>query len=166
MVIIKLNNIITSISVLSNNSSKTKTCRKITAEFSKTMKTIFFNSKTHLTCYTNMRLKTALITFVGKTHEKIQFCISYKNKLWNINRSTLFMRDNMQHLNLETKNKKTYLGATKLKTYEDRTWEEFQSSLKFHNVPKICALSIRLYVLVQENNQVSLKKKLLILLSF
>ena len=137
-----LNNIITSISVLSKHSSKTKLCREITAKFSKTVKTIFFNSKTHSKCYTNMRLKTALITFVGKTREKIQFCISYKNMQWNINRSTSFMRDKMQHLNLETKNKKMYLGASKFKTNEDRTWEEFQSSLQFHNVPKMCALSI------------------------
>ena len=52
------------------------------------------------------------------------------------------MRDNMQHLNLETKNKKAYLGVVKFKTNEDRTWEEFQSSLQFHNVRKMCGLSI------------------------
>ena len=74
--------------------------------------------------------------------EKIQFCISYKNMQQNINGFTSFMRDNMQHLNLETKNKKAYLGAAKFKTNEDRTWEDFQSSLKFHNVPKMCGLSI------------------------
>ena len=45
----------------------------------------------------------------------------------SINRSTSFMRDTMQHLNLETKNKKAYLGAAKFKTNEDRTWEDFQS---------------------------------------
>ena len=60
----------------------------------------------------------------------------------SINGSTSFVRDNMQHLNLETKNKKVYLGATKFKTNEDRTWEDFQSSLQFHNVPKMCGLSI------------------------
>ena len=71
-----LNNIITSISVLSNISSKTKICRKITVEFSKTMKIVFFDSKTHLTHYTNIRLKTALILIVGKTHGKYNF-VSY-----------------------------------------------------------------------------------------
>ena len=48
----------------------------------------------------------------------------------------------MQHLNLEIKNKKVYLGAAKFKKNEDRTWEDFQSSLQFHNVPKMCGLSI------------------------
>ena len=60
----------------------------------------------------------------------------------SINRSTSFMRDTMQHLNLETKNKKAYLGAAKFKTNEDRTWEDFQSSLQSRNVPKIYGLSI------------------------
>ena len=137
-----LNNIITSILVLSNNSSKTKLCRKITTKFSKNMKTIFIDSKTHLTCYTNMRLKTALIPFVGNTHGKIQFCISYKNMQRNINGSTSFMWDNMQHLNLETKNKKAYLCAAKFKTDDDWTWKDFQSSLQSHNVPEMCGLSI------------------------
>ena len=55
--------------------------------------------------------ETAIIykIYVGKTHGKIQFCISYKNTQQNINKSTSFQRDNMQHLNLETKNKKAYL---------------------------------------------------------
>ena len=83
-----LNNVIISILVLSNNSSKT---RKITAKFSKTMKVVFFDSKTHSIRYTNMRMKTALIPIVGKTHGKIQFCILYKNTQWNINGSTSFM---------------------------------------------------------------------------
>ena len=60
----------------------------------------------------------------------------------NINESTSFMRDNMQHLNLETKNKKAYLGTAKFKTIEDQTWEDFQSLLQFHKVPKMCGLSI------------------------
>ena len=34
---------------------------------------------------------------------KIQFCISYKNTQWNINRSTSFMWDSMQHLNFRNK---------------------------------------------------------------
>ena len=80
-----LNNVITSISVLSNNSSKT---RKIIAKFSKTMKVVFFDSKTHSIRYTNVRMKTALIPIVGKTHGKIWFCILYKNTQWNINGST------------------------------------------------------------------------------
>ena len=83
-----LNNVIISILVLSNNSSKT---RKITAKFSKTMKVVFFDSKTHSIRYTNMRMKTALIPIVGKTHGKIWFCILYKNTQWNINGSTSFM---------------------------------------------------------------------------
>ena len=82
-----LNNVIISILVLSNNSSKT---RKITAKFSKTMKVVFFDSKTHSIRYTNMRMKTALIPIVGKTHGKIWFCILYKNTQWNINGSTSF----------------------------------------------------------------------------
>ena len=71
-----LNNIIKSILVLSNNSSKTKICGKISTKFSKMMKTVFFDSKTHLTHYTNIRLKTALILIVGKTHGKYNF-VSY-----------------------------------------------------------------------------------------
>ena len=78
-----LNNIITSILVLLNNSSKTKLCGKITTEFSKTMKTVFFDSKTHLTCYTNMRLKTALIPFVGKTYGKYSFVSHTKTRSGN-----------------------------------------------------------------------------------
>ena len=71
-----LNNTITSISILSNNSSKTKICKKKKKNYYrifKIMKTIFFDSETHLTCYTNMRLKTTLIPFVGKTHGKYCF---------------------------------------------------------------------------------------------
>ena len=34
----------------------------------------FFNSKTHKTCYTDSKLKTALIPFVGKIH----VCFVYK----------------------------------------------------------------------------------------
>ena len=98
-----LNNVITSISVLSNNSSKTKICKKITAKFSKTMKVVFFDSKTHSTRYTNMRMKIALIPIVGKTHGKIQFCILYKNTQQNINGTTSFMWDNMQHLSFKNK---------------------------------------------------------------
>ena len=72
---------------------------------------------------------------------KTQFCISYKKMQQNTNWSTSLTRDNMQHLNLETKNKKAYL-TTKFKTIEDQTWEDFQSLLQFHNVPKMCGLSI------------------------
>ena len=68
-----LNNVIISILVLSNNSSKT---RKITAKFSKTMKVVFFDSKTHSIRYTNMRMKTALIPIVEKHMEKYNF-VSY-----------------------------------------------------------------------------------------
>ena len=68
-----LNNIIISISISSNNSSKTKLCRKITAKFPKTVKTVLFDSKTHSTRYTSMRLKIALIPFVVKTHGKYSF---------------------------------------------------------------------------------------------
>ena len=37
------------------------------------MKTVFFDSKTHLTHFANMRLKTALIPIVGKAHGKYSF---------------------------------------------------------------------------------------------
>ena len=60
----------------------------------------------------------------------------------SINGSTSFMRDNMQNLNFKTKNKEVYLGVAKFKTKKDRTWEDFQSSLQFHNVPKMCGLLI------------------------
>ena len=43
---------------------------------------------------------------------------------------------------LETKNERAYLDAVKFKTNEDWTWDAFQSSLQFHNVPKMCGLSI------------------------
>ena len=89
-----LNNIITSISVLSDNNFKTKLCRKITTEFSKTMKTVFFDSKTHSTCYTNIRLKTALIPLLGKHMEKTVLYLIQKHAA-EINRSTSFMWDNM-----------------------------------------------------------------------
>ena len=75
-----LNNIITSISVSSNNKSKTKVCRKSTIEFPKTMKIVLFDSKTHSTRYTNMRLKTALIPFVVKTHGKYNFVSHTKSR--------------------------------------------------------------------------------------
>ena len=74
-----LNNIITSISVLSNNSSKTKICRKITVEFSKTMKTVFFDSKTHLTRYTNMRMKTVLYQLLENTWKNVVLYLIQKH---------------------------------------------------------------------------------------
>ena len=39
----------------------------------KTIKIVFFDSKTHSTRYANMRLKAALIPIVGKTHGKKAF---------------------------------------------------------------------------------------------
>ena len=47
------------------------------------MKPVFFDSETHLTCYANMRLKTALIPFVGKTHGKYSF-VSHSKTLSGI----------------------------------------------------------------------------------
>ena len=57
----------------------------------KITKTTFFDSKTLSTCYVNMRLKTAPIPMVGKTHGKYSFFISYINTQRNINGSTSFM---------------------------------------------------------------------------
>ena len=54
------------------------------------MKTVFFDSKTHSTCYANMRLKTTLIPIVGKTHGKYSFVPHTKTQR-NIHVSTSFM---------------------------------------------------------------------------
>ena len=55
------------------------------------MKIVFFDSKTHSTCYANMRSKIALISFVGKTHGKYNFVSHTKNTQQNINGPTSFM---------------------------------------------------------------------------
>ena len=60
---------------------------------------------------------------------------------------------------LQTKNKKAYLDAAKFKTNEDCTWEDFQSSLQFQNVPKMCGLSINSICICSRKSQNFLKKK-------
>ena len=71
-----LNNVIISILVLSNNSSKT---RKITAKFSKTMKVVFFDSKTHSIRYTNMRMKTVLYQLLENTWKNVVLYLIQKH---------------------------------------------------------------------------------------
>ena len=56
----------------------------------KNNETVFFDFKTHSTCYTNMRLKTALIPLLGKHMEKTVLYLIQKHAA-KINRSTSFM---------------------------------------------------------------------------
>ena len=110
-----LNNIITSISVSSDNNSKTKLCRKITTEFSKPWKqfSLILKLTQHVIQTWDWR---PLWYHCWENIWKKQFCISYKNTQWKLTCKIWI---------LETKNKKAYLDAAKFKTNEDWTWEDF-----------------------------------------
>ena len=133
-----LNNIITSISVSSDNNSKTKLCRKITTEFSKPWKqfSLILKLTQHVIQTWDWR---PLWYHCWENIWKKRFCISYKIMLQNIDRYSCKITCNIWILETK-KNKKAYHDATKNK------WRlnlgRLHSSLQFHNLPKMCGLSI------------------------
>ena len=78
----------------------------------------------------------------GKTRGKYSFVSHTKicSKIWTDLLHSCKIACNIWVL--ETKNERAYFDGVKFKTNEGWSWDAFQSSLQFHNVPKMSGLSI------------------------
>ena len=126
----------------------------------------FFNSKTHSTCYANMRFKTTLIPFVGKTHGKYSFVSHTKthSRIWtNLLHSCeiacniwVWIRRMRKHTLTQWNSKQTKI--------------DLEMPFNLHSNSTVCPRYVVsqsvLYVIFQENNQVSPLRRTLILSSF